>query len=372
MILAGDIGGTKTRLALFEAGSGRLRPVAEESFPSKEYPDLDPIVEAFLSARRALSSRRTTSGSRYVFRGRGVERACFGIAGPVVDGRSVTTNLPWVVDARRLRDDLGIPAVDLINDLEANAYGIGALDPDDFAVLGGGAPGTSGNAAIIAAGTGLGEAGLFWDGRRHRPFACEGGHATFAPGDDLQDELLAYLKRSYDHVSWERVLSGPGLLAVYSFLRDSGRGEEPPWLLEEMRQNDPAAVIGRAAMQGRSALCVQAVDLFVSLYGAEAGNLALKMMAVGGLYVGGGIAPKILDRLKGKGFMEAFLAKGRMRPLLERMPVRVILNDRAALLGAARRAALAEAEAGNGTPRRRQPRRPRPAGRRRVLSSRTP
>ncbi len=372
MILAGDIGGTKTRLALFRPEAGRLRAVAEETFPSGKFPDLDPIVEAFLSARGLLSSRRTSASvSRSAPRGEGVERACFGVAGPVVDGRSVTTNLPWVVDARRLGDDLGIPAVDLINDLEANAYGIGALEADDFAVLNAGALSTSGNAAIIAAGTGLGEAGLFWDGRRHCPFACEGGHASFAPANDLQSEFLTYLRRSYDHVSWERVLSGPGLLAVYGFLRDTGRGEEPPWLAEEMRREDPAAVIGRTALLGRSALCAQALDLFISLYGAEAGNLALKMMAIGGLYLGGGIAPKILDRLKGNGFMEAFLAKGRMRTLLERMPVRVILNDRAALLGAARRAALVEAD-GGGAPRRDQARRSRPGSRRRIQASKTP
>jgi glucokinase len=371
MILAGDIGGTKTRLALFRPQAGRLRSVAEETFASGTFPDLDSMVVAFLSARGLLSSGRpSASVSRSAHRGEDVERACFGVAGPVVSGRSLTTNLPWVVDARRLSTDLGIPAVDLINDLEANAYGIAALEAHDFAVLSAGAPGASGNAAIIAAGTGLGEAGLFWDGRRHRPFACEGGHASFAPGDDLQGQLLAHLGRSYDHVSWERVLSGPGLLAVYRFLRDTGRGEEPPWLAEEMRREDPGAVITRAALQGRSVLCAEALDLFVSLYGAEAGNLALKMMAVGGLYLGGGIAPKILDRLKGKGFVEAFLAKGRMRPLLERMPVRVILNDRAALLGAARRAALADLD-GDGAPRRDQARGSRPGGRRRLQASRT-
>lgn len=344
MILAGDIGGTKTRLALFRSEAGRLRPVTEETYASGKYPDLDPIVEAFLAAPGSQDAA--------------IARACFGVAGPVVDGRCVTTNLPWVVDARRLRDGLGLPAVDLINDLEANAYGIDALGPDDFAVLHEGASTASGNAAIIAAGTGLGEAGIYWDGSRHRPFACEGGHASFAPEDDLQGELLATLRRSHEHVSWERVLSGPGLRTVYEFLRDSGRGEEPPWLAEDMRREDPAAVITRAALQGRSVLCAGALDLFVALYGSEAGNLALKMMATGGLYVGGGIAPKILERLKGKGFMEAFLAKGRMRPLLERIPVRVILNDRAALLGAARRAALEESPDGRRAPRRGHVRRP--------------
>jgi glucokinase len=350
MILAGDIGGTKTRLALFDPEGEGLRLVAERTFPSPRYPDLDPIVAEFLSspglpaargARRAPRGRRMSAAARTgAAGGTRVARACFGVAGPVIDRKSATTNLPWVVDARRLERDLGLPAVDLINDLEANAYGIALLDPDDLAVLGAGAPGAAGNAAIISAGTGLGEAGLYWDGRRHRPFACEGGHASFAPVDELQVQLLGHLRRSQEHVSCERVLSGPGLLNIYAFLRDTGRGEEPPWLAEEMRREDPAAVIARAAMGGRSPLCEQALDLFLSIYGAEAGNLALKLMATGGLYVGGGIAPRIIDRMRGPAFMAAFLAKGRMRPLLERMPVRVILNDRTALLGAARRALL--------------------------------
>jgi glucokinase len=230
--------------------------------------------------------------------------------------------------------------VALLNDLEANAYGLAMLAPDDFVALNNGTTEASGNMAIIAAGTGLGEAGLHWDGGQHHPFASEGGHASFAPSNAFQIELLSYLLREFTHVSWERVVSGPGLYNIYRFLRDTGRGEEPPWLGEEIRRGDPAAVISQAALAGSSALCGQALDLFIALYGAEAGNLALKLMASGGVFVGGGIAPKIITKLRDSTFIEAFVAKGRMQSLLQDIPVRVILNDKAALLGAARFAAL--------------------------------
>jgi glucokinase len=280
-----------------------------------------------------------------------VTHACFGVAGPVMRGRAEVTNLPWTVDAREAAAALRLGEVWLINDLEATAYGIAALPASDFVVLHAGAPGATGNAAVIAAGTGLGEAGLLWDGARHRPFACEGGHATFAPTDDVQVRLLQYLLKRYAHVSWERVLSGPGLLSIYEFFRDAGAGEEPTWLRESLREGDPAAVISRAALEGRSPLCARALDLFVALYGAEAGNLALKVLATGGVFLAGGIALKILPKLQEPTFREAFVAKGRARALLEAIPVRVIVNDKAALLGTARYAALraglvGEAEAG--------------------------
>jgi len=324
MILAGDIGGTKTRLALFRLDGNALAEVDEETFPSRAHAGLGEILLAFVAARKAR-----------------VAHAGFGIAGPVRDGRCVTTNLPWVVDARDLARDLRIGTASLLNDLEATAYGLAALGPEDLVVLNAGTPDPEGNAAIIAAGTGLGEAGLSWDGAGLRPFATEGGHADFAPTDDLQIDLLRRLMRDRGgHVSWERVLSGPGLYNIYTFLRDTGRGEEAPWLAERLSREDAAAVIAAAALEGRSELCGKALDLFVRLYGSEAGNLALKVMATAGVYVGGGIAPKIVDRLKGRAFMEAFAEKGRMRALLEAMPVRVVLNDRTALLGAARCAAL--------------------------------
>jgi len=323
MILAGDIGGTKTRLALFTAVGERLESLAEEIFPSREHGGLDEIVRTFVSKQQVS-----------------VTHAGFGVAGPVKHGRCETTNLPWVVDARQLAGQLGIASVVLINDLEANAYGVAALEAKDFVILNQGAPDAEGNAAIIAAGTGLGEAGFYWDGAQHHPFACEGGHGDFAPRNELELELLRYLLTRFTHVSYERVLSGPGLYNIYQFLRDTGRSKEPVWLAEELRQQDPAATISQAALTSRSALCVQALDLFVSLYGAEAGNLALKVMATGGLYVGGGIAPKIMQKLEDSTFVQAFIAKGRMRPLLEAIPVRVILNDQTALLGAARCALL--------------------------------
>ncbi len=323
MILAGDVGGTNTRLAFVKASGGRLTVVVEDVFPSREHANLEAVLRKFMSSHRLP-----------------VEQACFGVAGPVRHGRCDATNLPWVVDARQLARELGLEAVGLINDLEANAYGIAALEPKDFVVLNAGAPDAEGNAAIIAAGTGLGEAGLYWNGRHHRPFATEGGHATFAPRTPVEMDLLRHLLREFEHVSYERVVSGPGLLNIYRFLRDTGRAEEPAWLADTLSQRDPSAAIAHAALEGTSALCVQALDLFMSLYGAEAGNLALKAMATGGVFVGGGIAPKIIQQLKDSTFMAAFTAKGRMRPLLEAMPVRIILNEKTALLGAARRATL--------------------------------
>jgi glucokinase len=323
MILAGDIGATNSRLAFFAERGGHLEPVVEETYPSRDHANLETIVKQFVSAHDLP-----------------IDVACFGIAGPVRHGRSETTNLPWVVDARELARALHIRVVGLLNDLEAHAYGIAMLAPEDFVTLNQGAPDASGNAAVIAAGTGLGEAGLYWDGQWHRPFAGEGGHTSFAPCDPLQMELLSFLRHEFGHVSWERVLSGPGLHNIYRFLRDTGRGEEPDWLTREMQQHDPPAVISQAALAGTSELCRRALDLFVTLYGAEAGNLALKIMATAGVYVGGGIAPKIIQKLTDSTFMDAFVAKGRLKPLLQEIPVRIIMNDKVASLGAARSATL--------------------------------
>jgi glucokinase len=319
VILAGDIGGTNTRLALFRWEDERLKVAEEATFRSRDYGSLDEIAIKFISSRK-LS----------------IERASFGIAGPIKNGRCEATNLAWIVDSRQLAEKLAIEWVALINDLEANAYGITMLEANDFVVLNQGAPDAAGNAAIISAGTGLGEAGLFWDGKQHRPFACEGGHTDLAPRNELEMELLRYLLAKFRRVSYERAVSGPGLVNIYDFLRDTGRGQESPRLAEEMRRQNPAAVISKAAMDGTCPLSVQALDLFVSLYGAEAGNLALKIMSTGGVFVGGGIAPKILPKLTGPLFMEAFTTKGRMSPLLKAMPVRIIVNEKTALLGAAR------------------------------------
>lgn len=323
MILAGDIGGTNTRLALVEAAGDELRIEAEETFPSRERTSLEAAIAEFLSLHPC-----TLTG------------ASIGIAGPVRNGRCEATNLPWVVDSRTVAKRLRLKRVGLINDLEANAYGIAVLRSTDFVVLNKGARSATGNRAIISAGTGLGEAGMYWDGALHRPFASEGGHTDFAPRNRLEMELLNHVLNRHRRVSYERLVSGPGLAQIYHFLRDARKGEEPQWLTEQLRGGDPAPVISKCALEGTSPLCLMALELFVSLYGAEAGNLALKLLATGGVYLGGGIAPKIIAKLKEPEFLNAFTAKGRMRPLLQDIPVRVIMNPKTALLGAARHAAL--------------------------------
>jgi glucokinase len=327
MVLAGDIGGTNTRLALVDASAGGVRILREETYPSRERASLEDALTEFLAPLRPAFSR-----------------ASFGIAGPVRDGRCEATNLPWVVDARSVAKRLRLKRVGLMNDLVANAHGTSLLRARDVVTLNRGARGALGNRALISAGTGLGEAGLLWDGRSHRPFASEGGHADFAPRNRLEMELLDYLMSRHGRVSTERIVSGPGLVNAYRFFRDRAKGREPRWLAEELRTGDPAAVISRRALDGKSPLCVQALDLFVSVYGAAAGNLALTAMATGGVYLGGGIAPKIVEKLKEPGFMNAFTAKGRLSPLLREIPVRVIMNPKTALLGAARHAALGLAD----------------------------
>jgi glucokinase len=332
MILAGDIGGTNARLAYFQPQNGHLRLISERVFPSREYSELGEIVSKFLedSATRP-------------------EVACFGIAGPVRNGRVETSNLPWIIEQSRLAKQIQLPATLLINDLEANAWGIGALGPHDLVPLNRVEPSVGnqaiGNQAVIAPGTGLGEAGLFWNGSKHEVFACEGGHADFAPQGDLQIELLRFLASRYEHVSYERILSGPGLVNVYEFLREKGCGDEPAGFAGQLVKEDQAAAISRAALDGTNRLAEQALNLWISVYGAEAGNLALKAMATGGIFLGGGISPKILPKLTEPLFMRSFLDKGRLRPLLQSILVQVITNDKAALLGAARCAA---AKSGNG------------------------
>jgi len=326
MILAGDIGGTNARLALFDVRNGQFHLVAASIFPSQKYSGLDEIVTEFVKAS-----------------GKHPERACFGVAGPVTNGRVETSNLPWVIESQRLANELHIHQALLINDLEATGWGVGALSAHDVVSLNH-ITGAGGNQAVIAAGTGLGEAGLYWDGARHHVFASEGGHCDFAPLDDLQIELFNYLRAKFGHVSYERILSGPGLVNVFDFLRDTGRGKVPDWLSEEMKHTDPAAAISAAAMDGKCAMSEQAMDIFVSVFGAEAGNLGLKVKATGGVFLAGGIAPKILAKLATRLFLESFLGKGRLRHLMEVMPVRVITNDKLALLGAAR-CALIEAAA---------------------------
>jgi len=319
MILAGDIGGTKTNLAYFKIKDKRPVPAIEETVRSRNFATLYDLLLTFISAHRLR-----------------IAHVCLSIAGPVVNQRSQTPNLPWVVDAYQLAKTLDLPTIWLINDLEANARGISELEPSDFSVVHEGEERPDGNQAVISAGTGLGEAGLFWNGRHHIPFASEGGHADFAPTDATQLELLRYLMLTHEHVSYELVLSGAGLYNIYKFLRDSGRHQEPAWLKAAISSHDPAATIAESALAEKSPLCLEALNMFASIYGAEAGNLALKLMSLGGLFLGGGIAPKIIQKLKEPIFLKSMTDKGRMRALVESIPVKVIMNDKAALLGAAR------------------------------------
>jgi glucokinase len=323
VILAGDAGGTKTLLALFEPGDGAPVLVREATVPSREFDSLEAIVERFLAA-----------GPRG-----DITAACVGIAGPVVDGRSVTPNLPWVVDEGRLAVTIPAPRVRLLNDLEATAHGVWALGEDELVSLQSGAL-RRGNLAVIAAGTGLGEAIVVIDGGRRTVIATEGGHADFGPRGELEEDLLRHLRKEFGRVSCERVLSGPGLMNVYRFLRDTGVARESPHTAELIAAGDPAAVVSELGMDGADRLCAMALGVFVSVYGAEAGNLALKALALGGVIVAGGIAPRMLPALRAGSFVAAFRDKGRLSSLMETIPVLVVLNPKTALLGAARVAAL--------------------------------
>jgi len=323
MILAGDIGGTNARLAYFQPQNGHFQLVAERVFPSREHSELGEIVTQFVN----------DSGMR-------PDAACFGIAGPVRNGRVETSNLPWVIEQSRLATQIRLPSTLLINDLEASAWGIGALSSGDLVALNSVSGPVVGNQAVIAPGTGLGEAGLFWDGTRHHVFACEGGHCDFAAQNDQEIDLLRYLKARYGHVSYERILSGPGLVNVYEFLRDSGYGKESAEFAAGFQKGDGPASVSRAALAGTDAMAEKALEIWISVYGAEASNLALKAMATGGLFLAGGISPKVLAGLTGPLFMQSFLSKGRMRALMEAIPVQVVTNEKAGLLGAARCAAV--------------------------------
>jgi glucokinase len=334
MILAGDVGGTKVHLALYDFVDGKLSHHRDERFPAREYSGLEEVVKGFLGAEK-------------------VTAACFGVPGPVRDGRLRLTNLPWTIDSRELAAHLGIPHVFLINDLEANGYGIAELGPDQIFTLSNGDPGQTGNRALISAGTGLGECFLVWNGRMHVPYPSEGGHADFAPRNEDEIDLLRFLKQKYNgRISFERVVSGMGLTGIYEFLRDVRGIEEPVWLAEKLTAaDDPNSVITEAGLAARAEICEKALDMFVSAYGAEAGNLALKILSVGGLYIGGGIAPRILEKLKDGTFIKSFTDKGRLSQLLINTPVRVILDSRAALLGAAAYGEARAAELSGVSPR---------------------
>lgn len=321
MILAGDIGGTKTVIALFETTAVGLRQYRDATFPSKDHQSLEEILTKFL---------QDESGAP-------LQGGCFGVAGPVIGGKSKTTNLPWELDEQALAKATGAPRVKLLNDLEAAAYGMLHLKADEFCVLNQGADTErQGNIAVIAAGTGLGEAMLLWDGKQHHPIASEGGHSDFAPRSTQEIELLNYLRDKHGtHVSYERVLSGPGLLDLYTFFRQSSGKPEPSWLSEKLQSGDASAAVTAVGLAGEDPICVQTLEVFASIYGAEAGNLALKCLAVGGVLIGGGIAPKMLPALQSAHFMAGFTDKGRYADLMQSMAVKVALNPRAALIGAA-------------------------------------
>jgi glucokinase len=319
MFLAGDIGGTKTNLAIYAYENDKLVAKKSASYPSKNHATLGEIIRAFLADGPA-----------------DVRHACLGVAGPVKDGAVQVTNLPWIVDSAALQAELNFQRVSLLNDLEANAYGITTLEPHELVSLNPKADFSQvGNRALIAAGTGLGEGGLIWDGLTHRPFATEGGHSSFAPGDSIGDELLCFLRKEHGHVSWERVLSGMGMKNLYRFFRQRSGQPEPDWLAEELRTGDLGAVVTQAGLAGKDPVCIDVLDCFTRNYGAEAGNLALKILALGGVYIGGGIAPKMLAKMQSDIFFNAFSTKGRLSPLLKATPVYVILNDKTALQGAA-------------------------------------
>jgi glucokinase len=322
-VLAGDIGGTNTRLAVVNVSDPQPRIELKTNYPSQEYSSLDLVLAAFSETHQHP-----------------LQAACLGVAGPVHGQTASITNLPWQLETGEIAAQLNLEKVSLLNDLEATAWGLRTLQDSDLYTLQTGASPSSGNAAIIAAGTGLGQTGLYFDGLQHQPFACEGGHTDFSPQTELDMALLRHLLKKYDHVSWERVVSGDGLVNIHTFLCELRQSAAPDWLQQWMREGDAAAAISSAAQQGRDPVCAEALDLFVHLYGVEAGNLALKLMATGGLYIAGGIAPKILEQLKDGRFIQAFHAKGRMRTILERIPVSVVLNDDTALQGAAVFAAI--------------------------------
>jgi glucokinase len=321
MIIAGDIGGTKTNVALFEANGSEVGPVLrQQKFPSGGYDSLEAILKEFIGDTELK-----------------VTGACFGIAAPVIHGHAKTPNLNWTVSADSLAEVLKIDRVGLINDLEATAFGIPSLSSAQLLTLNAGSPRPDGHRALIAAGTGLGMAGIFYRQGQYYPLASEGGHSDYAPHEPMEIELLKYLKEKFGrHVSWERVLSGPGLFNIYSFLRNRGDFEESAELAERIQSGDKAAAVCEAALGSKSELATKALDMFVDSYGAAAGNLALLMMATGGLYIGGGIAPKIAEKLKDGMFMRAFIDKGRLSSVLTNIPVHVILEDKTALFGAAR------------------------------------
>src|SRR5213080_4019738 len=320
MILAGDIGATRVLLAAYQNEGSQLQCVVQRLYKTQDHSGIAEVLKDFVNTE-----------------GVPVHAACFGVAGPVRAGKSKISNLEWTIDSRELASQLKLGSVGLLNDLEAYAYGVDALASTDFITLSEGAEDSEGNRVVISARTGLGVAGLYWDGFRHHPFACEGGHSDFAPRNDLEVELLQYLLKKYGRISCERILSGPGIKNIYDFLRDTKKEDEPQWLREQISgAPDPPALISQIALENKSSICDRTLSIFVSIYGAETGNCALHFMATGGIFIGGSIAAKIVPKMKDPIFMQSFLNKGRMEPLLKEMPVKIVLNDDSGIIGAAR------------------------------------
>jgi glucokinase len=318
IVLAGDVGGTNARLAMVELNGRSARITRESRYPSRDYPGLTPIVDRFCQDAATRP-----------------DRACFGIACLVVGDDCTAPNLPWTINARTLRAEIGIPRTTIINDFVAVGYGIELLGPPDLVTLQEGIPTPHGTIALIGAGTGLGQGFLLWEGDHYRVLPSEGGHGDFAPRGELQSDLLQHLRRQFDRVSWERLLSGPGIVNAYRYLLASAVAPEQATVRSEMEKEDPASVISRHGLAKTDCLSDRTLDLFCEILGAQAGNLALTVVSTGGVYLAGGIAPRMVERLNSGPFLTAFRDKGRMSELLSRIPVHVIMNPNVGLLGAA-------------------------------------
>lgn len=317
-ILAGDIGGTKTNLSLYSLREGELHPLFENSFMTGDF-------NSFSELFATISTQDFPP----------VDSLCLGVAGPVIGGKVTGTNFPWILEEEKLKTDLNISTVALINDMEANAYGLAVLESKDFRLIKNGA-GFKGNAALLSPGTGLGEAGMYWDGMTFHPFATEGGHCDFSPRNDLDINFLKFLQLEFGHhVSWERIISGPGIFNIYRFLKGYRDITEPDWFKKLLEVQDPAAVISQCAGEGRYPLCKEVMDLFLRYLAIETAQVALKHKATGGIYIGGGILPKIMEIFNPEKFIENFLQMNRMNPLLEKMEIKVILNENSPMYGAA-------------------------------------
>ena len=322
VVLAADVGGTKTDLALFQIESGRLISIKNQRYPTTDH-------ESFVASIREFHGDNLST----------IDCACFGVAG-VVDGDKVQgVNFPWEIDAKKLEKELNIKRILLLNDLQANAYGLSALEEKDFYILTEGKK-NLGNAAIISAGTGLGEAGMYWDGSHYHPYATEGGHCSFSPRDPLDIELWKFLNLEFDHISWERLVSGQGIYNIYRFLRHYRGEKEPDWLTKQLLKEDQPLTISTAAKDKTDPVCIETLQLFLKYLSIESSQLALKTKATGGIYIGGGIAPKILSLIDKKEFYRNFINVGRMENLLKSIPVKIVLNDKTPLMGAAYYAAM--------------------------------